>query len=348
MKLTYKIILGAIAAVTVASMSSCEKHYYEDELYRKEIYLVSGDDNIFGQEYTFEGDTGHLSIYCSSVTPIDRDVEVTIAKDHQALVNYNKRIYDQNFSEYALELPADRYKIDNMTITLKAGADKPYALCDIWVNTDGLDPDETYFIPLRIESVSDYMVSRTKDFVLYQVQLKNDYATTKSSTMYSMRGTQRPCIRNSFGSFVLIGDEVPMTATKTLVPIDWRTVRIMPGAREAAAGVELRNLALAVTVDPFQTLEYPELDYDDQPTGNYYTMQMASIRPYNDNSNAIGGDIVPADPCWYSPEFTTFHLSYYYHVSGEIVSERAEDPASVYNGQDLWYLVTEELYDTRY
>ena len=67
--------ITTVVAVTLmlAAVSACgEKEFYNDEQYRKECYIVSGENNIFGQEYTYgENATGYLSIYLSGSTPTD-------------------------------------------------------------------------------------------------------------------------------------------------------------------------------------------------------------------------------------------------------------------------------------
>lgn len=325
----------AVVLACGAALSSCEVEYDKTELYRKEIYLVSGDNNIFGQEYTFEGGTGYLPVYVGGTTAIEKDVTVTITKDYEALAEYNKRNFDQNFDSYALELPADRYTIENMTVTLKAGDEKPYALLDIEVNTDGLTGDVDWFIPLRIESVSDYMVSGTKNYVLYKVQMKNDYATTRTTTNYMMYGSLQSGGKDRWGAFAPSGIPVSINATKMVTPFDWTSVVTMPGARVAATddgGRQRRNQSIVVTVDPFQTIDVPVLDRDGQPTDRYITMLLATVRPYNDVAESIEMETVPDDPCYYDPATKSFHLSYLFQISGE----------------STWYKVKEIMYDTRF
>ena len=74
--------ITTVVAVTLmlAAVSACgEKEFYNDEQYRKECYIVSGENNIFGQEYTYgENATGYLSIYLSGSTPTDEPVTVTV------------------------------------------------------------------------------------------------------------------------------------------------------------------------------------------------------------------------------------------------------------------------------
>ena len=50
MKAFSKITILAAAA---AFLCSCEMEYYKEELYRKEIFIVSGENNILGQEFEY-------------------------------------------------------------------------------------------------------------------------------------------------------------------------------------------------------------------------------------------------------------------------------------------------------
>lgn len=67
MKAFSKITILAAAA---AFLCSCEMEYYKEELYRKEIFIVSGENNILGQEFEYgeKGFQGELAIYASGTT----------------------------------------------------------------------------------------------------------------------------------------------------------------------------------------------------------------------------------------------------------------------------------------
>ena len=186
MKAFSKITILAAAA---AFLCSCEMEYYKEELYRKEIFIVSGENNILGQEFEYgeKGFQGELAIYACGTTGLDQNVTVKLGLDFEAIGEYNKRNFDTKFEEYAMELPAEYYTIDPMSVEMEAGSCS--ASLPINVRVDELLPDQTYFIPLRIESVSSCMPSATKNFVLFEIQRRNDYATTKSSTYYTMTGT---------------------------------------------------------------------------------------------------------------------------------------------------------------
>ena len=52
---TNKLML-MVGVTATAVLTSCEQEFYQDEQYRKEIYIVSGEDNIFQREFSFGGE----------------------------------------------------------------------------------------------------------------------------------------------------------------------------------------------------------------------------------------------------------------------------------------------------
>lgn len=318
MNLTSKIFkVAAAAAVVMAALASCQKQYFENELYRKEIYIVSGDNNIAEQEFSYGGDRGYISVYASGVLENDKELTVTLAHDYEAIAEYNKRNFDQDFDKYALELPQHNYSIENKTVKLNPKSGLPYALCAVDITIDDLLPDETYFIPLRIESASDYMVSLTKRYVLLQVFMKNAYATTLKSTYYSMGGVSLEGSVDAYGEFTASKAPVVINGTKLIVPLSEQSVRILPAAKVTSKIREIIDWSIRVTVEPDEIVEFPILDMDGQETGNFYQMQKVTLEPYNDSDNAIMIQSIEDSPCAYDPVTRIFYLYYRYKLSGE-------------------------------
>lgn len=317
MNLTSKIFKGAaVAAVVAAALVSCQNKYFENELYRKEIYIVSGDNNIAGQEFSFGGDRGYVSVYAGGVLGIDKELAITLAHDYEAIAEYNKRNFDQDFDKYALELPQHNYSIENKTVKLNPESGLPYALCPIDITIDDLLPDETYFIPLRIESASGCMVSLSKRYVLLQVFMKNAYATTKKSTYYTMNGVSLEGSVDAGGEFTAAKPPVVIHGSKLLVPLSENSVRILPAARVTSKIREINDWSIRVAVED-DIVEFPVLDGDGLPTDKFYRMQKVSIQPYSDSENAIRIQEIEGSPCAYDPVTKTFHLDYRYKLSSE-------------------------------
>ena len=330
MKAFSKITILAAAA---AFLCSCEMEYYKEELYRKEIFIVSGENNILGQEFEYgeKGFQGELAIYASGTTGLDQNVTVKLGLDFEAIGEYNKRNFDTKFEEYAMELPAEYYTIDPMSVEMEAGSCS--ASLPINVRVDELLPDQTYFIPLRIESVSSCMPSATKNFVLFEIQRRNDYATTKSSTYYTMTGTTQTgwIVDNIFGSNTR---RQAINSSKLVIPVGERSVRILPGATAANDKVTSRRhqsdaLPLSrcavirqiiehvvQSVDPESWVNVP-VYVEGEITDEVVPMQRVSITPYLDSQDAIRVSASPLNDSTYDPATGTFYLYYRYQLATE-------------------------------
>lgn len=329
MKAYHKITLLAAAS---AVLCSCEMEYYKEELYRKEIFIVSGENNILEQEFGYgeEGSHGKLALYASGTTGLDRDVTVKLTLDAEAIGEYNRRNFDRNYEDYALELPTECYSIEPMQVEMKAGSSA--ALLPIDVKIDDLLPDQTYFIPLRIESVSAYMPSATKHFVLFEILRKNDYATTKGNTYYTMNGTTQ----NGWITDQIFGSDSrrqPINSSKLVLPVGKHALRMLPGALASEDKVEIRNNSLRVTVDPEAWVNVP-VYVEGQLTDRTTPMQRVTITPYLDSQAAIRVSTLPQDVSTYDPETGTFYLYYQYQLANE--------------SGNIWHEVRETMTRTQY
>lgn len=315
MKAFSKITILSVAAAASGLLTSCEMEYYKEELYRKEIFIVSGENNILGEEFEYgeNGFTGNLPIYASGSTGLDEDVTVKFCLDDEAIGEYNKRNFDTSFDNYAIELDPEYYTIDPMSVDMKAGSYS--TLLPINVRIDNLLPDETYFIPLRIESVSGYMASTSKNYVLFEILRKNEYATTKSDTYYTMTGTTQTgwVIDDLFGSD---SRRQSINSSKLVIPIGKHSIRILPGATAASDKLSIRNNSLRVTVDPETWVNVP-VYVEGELTGESVPMQKVTVEPYLDSQDAIHVSLSPQDVSAYDPETETFYLYYRYQLATE-------------------------------
>ena len=141
--LLFNAIAVAGLGVTGMSLTGCEAKFYDEEQYRKEIYIVSDNSNIFGQEYTFgEMSEGWVSIYAGGTTPIERDVTVELEHWPEVLRTYNRTTYGESFANYAQELDAKNYTIPSYSIVLPKDNTKPYVKFSIRVNDGNNGPDD--------------------------------------------------------------------------------------------------------------------------------------------------------------------------------------------------------------
>lgn len=204
---------------SVTCFTACETNeLFNDEQYKKIIYLLSNDDMTFPIEHALneEETTGYVTIYVGGSNPIEKDVTVTLEYDGQLLQEYNLLNFDLEKQKYAKELDKSKYTIDSYTITMKAGSETPYVLFPIKIRANGLSPDSAYMIPLKIKEVSGYEINPDKSRVLYHTYIKNDFAEQLTRRYLFMSGTRQ------------IGQEAEtkIAGNKIMLPLAKRKVRI--------------------------------------------------------------------------------------------------------------------------
>ena len=89
------------------------------------------------------------------------------------------------------------------------------------------------FLPLRVASVSDYMISSARRNVLMQILMKNDYATTKEKSYYTMNGTRLRVAKDTWEPLDKKNnapDYKPINATKLVAPVTEYGIRILTGS----------------------------------------------------------------------------------------------------------------------
>ena len=199
----------------------------DDDVFQREQYkivfaLVSEDGyNIFSVVHDLEEveSTGYIAASVGGTNSTQQPVEVAISYDMEAFDDYNTSNFDVDFSNYAILLPGvvsgasnnrAKYRIDDYNLTIPTG--ERSGLMAINVRPDGLSPDSTYFIPLKIERYNQYEANPNKSNVLYRVLIKNLYATTEMPTNYNMRAYR---------------GEVFIPGVKRMHPISRNKVRIM-------------------------------------------------------------------------------------------------------------------------
>ncbi len=350
LNMTNKLIAGVAGALMLFTFTACEKEFYEDEQYRKEIYIVSGDNNIFGQEYTFgKANEGYFSVYVGGSMAIDRDVEVKFALNRDLLREYNQRNFGTKYSEYVQELPQNYYTpVNGWEIPLTSGS--VYTLFPLKVDINELLPDENYFIPLSISSVSDYQFSEKKGSVLFQIFMKNDYATTKTSTYYSMNGTIYD-LREFFGNWnpnIDGSNPTAFNATKLVVPISENAIRILPGTTQSTDRAILNQKGISVTVTD-EDVEVPVLGDDGLPTGETVKMKKVMLEPYigsganiqvREAAEGINQGAEQKLISYYDPDKKQFTLNYCYRMPDEKVKfDLFGSPAEA----DVWHKVKEVM-----
>lgn len=312
-----RLILGAISIVTVGVFIACEQEFYQDEQYRKEIYIVSGEDNIFQQEFSFGEDiVGYVSVYAGGTTPIEKEVTVDLELDAIALQEYNKKRFGESYDQYAKVLPESRYTVDGWSVKLYPSEDTPYTLFPIRVDVNGLEPEDTYFLPLRVASVSDYMISDSRRNVLLRVFVKNEYATTKKATYYTMTGTSLKVAKDTWKPLETDKGQPkynPINSTKPVAPIAEQGIRILTGSTITSDRKELRKQGVAVTVHPEEEVDVDVIGTDGLPTGEKIKCQKVTLDKWYDVDGGITVLNIDDNPSYYNPVKKEFTLNYRYN-----------------------------------
>lgn len=247
-----KYIIPALLAAAAAITSCNENDQFKGELYEKVIYVLSDNDYMFSSVHQLGGTSdGYITIYCGGTEHIKKDVRVELEPYEQALDDYNYINFDLDESRYAKLLDPQYYTISDYSTVLTASNPDNYSLIPIAVNPDGLSPDETYIIPLRIKSVSDYRVNPDKEKVLYRVVLANKYATMEHTTYYQMTGVETLNMSS--------GDNASgVSVTRVVAPLTKDKVRMFAGTHQYVPGnvseEEINRYAITVTFNDDHTV----------------------------------------------------------------------------------------------
>jgi hypothetical protein len=259
-----KYLNKLIMLVFLTGIASCnEDRIFEREQYKVVFALVSDDDtyNVFKVEHDLEESesVGYVTASCGGTNPTDKDINVTMVQDIEPFDKYNKGNFDVETEKFAQRLPAGNFDIDSYNFSIPAGSrDGRMA---IRIRPAGLSPDSVYFIPLRVDSYSAYEINPAKSDILYQVGIKNRYATAtvtsqSTGTNYTLRGT-----RNG----------VNVMGVKQMHPVSGNSVRIVAGIEGFKSEADFINVNCIVltigengkiSISPFKTVEVEQIDDD--------------------------------------------------------------------------------------
>lgn len=210
-----KYLFSFLAMVLLLGFCSCnDNKMFEDEMYKKVFALVSSDNyNILTIEHDLDEPeiTGYVSVSCGGTNPTEKDIRITLKEDLALFNRYNRNNFE-NESDFALLVPRDKYTIENFTFTLPAG--EKNTKLPIKIRPEGLSPDSTYFISLKVDNYSDYEVNQNKADMLYRVAIKNYWALQLTPINYRLTG-------NYQGSNII--------GNKRLFPLTYNQTRLNVG-----------------------------------------------------------------------------------------------------------------------
>ena len=231
-------IIWPIVFGMLFSFLSCQEEYYEKEIYKKIVYIVHSENTINSFKHSFKGapTEGFISLYCSGSLMPETDIEIEIGFDDELIDKYNYIEFENDESRYVKALKAPHFDIPSFRVTIKNG--EPLGIMPIFVTPEGLSPDTTYVIPLKIKNVSSgYEMNEELSSILYAIELKNVY-----SGIYRMTGSLQEEGDNN--------EPLQVFKDKLVVPIDEFTCRMFLGAEnELPENIPSRTLMFTVQSD---------------------------------------------------------------------------------------------------
>lgn len=255
MKRNYFATLALLTMFTACN----DDALYDKEMYKNVVALISSDyyntfEEVIPLSATGEESIGYIAAGVGGTHAPGKDMVIRLEEDIIELDNYNRSLYDLDESQYAKFLSSDRYEIMDYTITIKAGERSGRTM--IKIRPEGLSPDSTYFVGLRAIDVSGVEIYPDKKTILYQVLIKNDYATQGEDDYYSMTGTS---------------DGIPSAGNKKMFPLTHNSVRTTAGTETFESTIEQINKKSIilevgddnhVTVKPYKDIEVTQIDGD--------------------------------------------------------------------------------------
>ena len=228
-----RLMLGGLLCLFV---SACVSDPLADEQYTKKLTLVGAQDELQEKEVKYGSDGEFfVTVYCGGTKMHEDDVTVTLGEADQSNIdNYNYKNVLEGEIEY-VALPKDWYTIPSYTSVIKAG--ERYVRFPVRVDTEKIDTDARYLIPLKIVDSSPYPVNEQADTVLLvKVKMINDY-----SGNYMMTAVDENTVRFFHKS---VNEEMPnlddngitLTVDKSTGKVSVRPWKSLPVVENSGSG----------------------------------------------------------------------------------------------------------------
>ncbi|WP_352422717.1 DUF1735 domain-containing protein [Proteiniphilum sp.] len=239
----------------VLMYSSCNNDdVFEKEQYKNVFALISSSGNVSSKYHPLGGETvGYVAASLGGTSPTSKDIRVKLVEDASFIDEYNTINYDVDKTKYVLALPQENYSIDSYEFTIPAG--EISGRLPVRIRPDGLSPDRKYAFALRVESYSSYEVNPEKNYIIYNVEIKNRWAEGGGITVYNMTGKM-----TEVGTTY----ELQMPGTKVVQPISKNQVRILAGNEKDSKFYLLLTIddAGKVTISPYKNAEVTQINDD--------------------------------------------------------------------------------------
>jgi hypothetical protein len=265
---------------------SCNEYaIFDNEMYKSVFAIVSsGDYNIFTVEHDLDKAevTGYVAASCGGTNPNELDLQIKMRQDRALFDLYNRSNFDSE-SDFAQLLDPGRYTIANYSFIIPKG--EKQGRLPVKVRPEGLSPDSTYFISLKVDDFSDYEVNPNKSDVLYRIMLKNYWALQATATNYSLRGVFQgnniignkrmfPLTHNQVR--VNVGDVINFTTDTAVI----NTRSIILEVEKAQGEKIVLGKQYKVTVKPYKEITIMEPDEVDPNYPNSFYIEDDGYRTY--------------------------------------------------------------------
>lgn len=271
MKRKYLMIL----AIPFALSACKDNEIFEKEMYKNVVALISaGNQNIFQEVVPLTGEeyVGYIAASAGGTHASDQNMTILLEPDKAPLDKYNRISFDADERLYAKLLPSSKYKIEDYKVQINAGERTGKTMVKLYA--DGLSPDSTYFISLKATETAGVELNPKKNTILYQVQIKNDYASQATASLYNMTGT---------------ANDLVTAGNKKMFPLDKNKVRIIAGNTSFESNeTHIANTSMIleigedkkVTIKPYKNLQLTQIN-DDPRYPNTYHLEEAFGRKFH-------------------------------------------------------------------
>lgn len=234
MRSIYKLVICSLLTLSTAS---CEEGILDKEQYQKEIYLIGAYNRVWTTEVSYSDQEvqTYFTVSSSGSLALDKDVNVKMKINEELVDIYNVKYWTVlNEDKYYKPLDQSLYSIPSLGNTVIKHSEGISAEVPMFIKTANLDIDQSYVIPVEIESTTEYPVNTSGYKMLILLKLKNDY-----SGNYQMTGhTTEP------------GD-TPKTIQKpkTIQPTGVNTVRMfyaMNNETDEKADIQTKTIEITI------------------------------------------------------------------------------------------------------
>lgn len=262
-------------ALTSVLASCKDNELFEKEMYKNDVALISSSYHNTFQEIVPLADAeviGYIAASVGGTHAPTKDMVIQLEEDNAQLNIYNRSLFDADEKLYAKLLPRDKYEILDYNIHIKAG--ERTGRTQVKLRPAGLSPDSTYFIGLKTTDVAGIDINQNKKTILYQVLIKNAYASQAENTFYTMAG---------------LGNGMVTAGNKKLFPLTGNSVRVIAGNESFESEedhINKTSMILEVGADnrvlikPYKDLEVTQID-DDPRYPNVFKVEESFGRKFN-------------------------------------------------------------------